>query len=255
LEKGARRKPGGSGAPFYFCMGARQPACIVVAVAAILSGACVGGPLPIVIHEERDLSVWLKFDPVSGAGHRHPAEISAEQMGAVLTGLRTVSRGAIGSLFDGEQEGDRVFGPAEVARLSPLLSQAFRKASPRDMVTFYVVNGEKGAGPLITSGGLVARNGFLYVILANARTSPHTRLYETSHEVDTREDPVLPLARFNFLVKFDPASAEVPKGQARDSEAAERYVDPAKIVVIDLAKLPARQGRGPAGLAPSIGGR
>lgn len=236
-------------------MGARQLAFLTVTAVAVMSGACVGGPTPIVIHEDRDLSVWLRFDPASGAGHRHPAEFSAEQMSAVLTGLRTVPRGALGGLFGGAQEGDRVFVPTEVARLAPLLSQAFRKASPRDMVTFYLVGGDKGTGPLITSGGLVARNGFLYVILANARTSPSTRLYETSHEVDTRDHPVLPIARFNFHVKFDPSSAEVPKGQARDSGGTERYVDPAKVIIIDLAKLPEPHGPSPSGPAHTFGGR
>lgn len=212
-----------------------------------MSGACVGGPPPIVIHEDRDLSVWLRFDPASGAGHRHPADISPDRMSTVLAGLRVVPRNALGSLFVGEQEGDPVFVPTEVSRLAPLLSEAFRKASPRDMVTFYLVGGNKGTGPLVTSGGLIARNGYLYVILANARTSPSTRLYETSHEVDTRDDPVLPIARFNFLVRFDPPTAEIPKTQPQVQDTSEHYVDPAKVVVIDLAKLPERQGLSPSG--------
>lgn len=208
----------------------------VLALSGIIG--CTTGPAPIVIHEDRTLSVWLKFDPIAGAGHRHPTEISSARMAALLGGLRVVPRNALASLFGAAHEGDPVFTPAEASRLAPLLSQAFLKASPRDMVTFYLLGGDRATGSLVTSGGLVSRNGYLYVIVANARTSPDTRIYETSHEVDTRDDPILPLARFNFLVKFIPPGAEIPKSQARDPESTERYVDPAKVVVIDLAGLP-----------------
>ena len=214
-------------------------------IVVVLSlAACASGPAPIVIHEDRALSVWLKFDPLSGSGHRHPADISTARLGAVLSGLRMVPRNAAGGLFGVAKEGDPVFVSTEVARLAPILRQAFLKASPRDLVAFYWVGGDRGTGPLITSGGMAFRNGYLYVMLANARTSPSTKIYETSHEVDTREDPVLPIARFNFTVGFDPQSALVPRSQAQDPDATDRYVDPAKVVVIDLAKLSGAQGAG-----------
>jgi hypothetical protein len=226
----------------------------VPVVVALCLTACATGPLPIVIHEDRSLSVWLKFDPASGSGHRHPVDIPEDRLGTVLSGLRIVPRHVIGGLFGIDKEGDPVFVPAEVSRLAPILSQALRKASPRDMVTFYQVGGDRSTGALITSGGMVFRNGYLYVILANAKTSPSTKLYETGHEVDTRDDPVLPLARFNFSVGFSPETALVPKGLAKDSEATDRYLDPAKVVVIDLSKLPGPQGRRPPGPAlPSAG--
>ncbi len=206
--------------------------------------ACGSGPAPIVIHEDRALSVWLKFDPLSGAGHRHPADISSERLASVLAGLRMMPRNAAGGLFGVAKEGDPVFVSTEVSRLAPILRQAFLKASPRDLVTFYLVGGDRATGPLITSGGLAFRHGYLYVMLANARTSPSTKIYETSHEVDTREDPVLPIARFNFSAGFDPQAAVVPKGQAKDPDATDRYIDPAKVVVIDLVKLSGAQRAG-----------
>ncbi len=217
-----------------------------IAVAAIVFGACVGGPAPIVIHEERDLSVWLKFDPTSGFGHDHPVQISTAHMAAVLGGLRVLPRSAIGGLKASDERGDAVFVPSEVTRLAPLLSQALAKASSKDIATFYQRGGDRSTGPLITSGGMAWRNQALYIMLANARTSPATRLYETSHEVDTRDDPLLPIARYNFSVRFEPQEAEKPKGQAGD-----RYVDPAKVVVVDLGKLPGSQGSARPGAAPS----
>ena len=213
---------------------------LTVLMVLALSGiaGCVTGPAPIVIYEDRTLSVWLKFDPTAGIGHHHPASITPSKMAAVLSGLRVMPRSAFGSLFTKGEEGDRVFSPSQVARLAPLLSQAFAKASPKDIATFYAMTGESVSGPLVTSGGMVFRNGLLYLIVANARTSPSGKLYETSHEVETRDDPLLPLVRYNFSVTFVPARALVPKGQAQDRETEERYLDGAKVVVIDPAKLP-----------------
>ena len=217
-------------------MRTRLTALMVLALSGI--AGCVTGPAPIVIHEDRTLSVWLKFDPTSGIGHHHPTSITPSKMAAVLSGLRVIPRSTFGSLFTTGEEGDRVFSPSEVSRLAPLLSQALAKASPKDMATFYVVTGERRSGPLVTSGGMVFRNGSLYLIVANARTSPSGKVYETSHEVDTRDDPLLPLVRYNFSVTFAPAHALVPKGQAQDRETEDRYLDGAKVVVIDPAKLP-----------------
>lgn len=233
----------------------RMRTMLVALMILALSGiaGCVTGPAPIVIHEDRTLSVWLKFDPTAGVGHNHPATIVPSKMAAVLAGLRVMPRSTFGSLFTKGEEGDRVFSPSEVSRLAPLLSQAFAKASPKDMATFYAVTGERVSGPLVTSGGMVFRNGYLYLMLANARTSPSGKLYETSHEVDTRDDPLLPLVRYNFLVSFIPDRALVPKGHAQDRKTEERYLDGAKVVVIDLAKLP-DSGESPASSSgfPSI---
>lgn len=209
----------------------------VVAICCVLAG-CVTEPPPIVVHEDPHLSVWLMFDPEANRpGHSHPVTFTQEQVEAVLKGLSVVDRNeAIGEareLFSKGQESTPAFSPAQIRTLAPLLVQAFKKASPVDLVTFYFLSGDKR----VTSGGVFVRSGRLYVILANFRTSPSTKIYETTYELDARESPLLPVARFLYFVGFTPREAWIPSARARSLDGYERYLDESKLVVIDLAKL------------------
>ncbi|MDF2458837.1 MAG: uncharacterized protein K0S79_1253 [Nitrospira sp.] len=209
-----------------------------IALAFCLLIACVADPPPIVIHEDQPLSVWLKFDPSSGAGHSHPATISSEQISAILRGIGLQPRDHIAGfgLF-AKTSSAPAFLPAEVAILAPFLSQAFAKASPKDMVTFYLVSRNADQGDLITSGGLFLRSRHLYVILANAHSSKYSVQYENASPIDTRDQPLLPLARYRFSTVFNPEEAWIPNKQVRGKDGYERYFDETKLIVVDLDRL------------------
>ncbi len=220
-----------------------------IILAALVTG-CVAQPAPIVIHEDRLDSIWVKFDPEAGAGHSHPAQLTPEQMALVLRGVWVRHRDIVGGFgFFGDKEGAPAFLASEIMRLAPYLSQAFKKASPRDMVTFYLTSGDPRQGKLVTSGGLFLRNGHLYVILANVRTSPSSVQYENTYEFDPRDDPLLPIARRKFTVGFTPDSARVPNAHLRRQQEYERYVDESKLLVIDLKQL-AEAGKSSTSLNP-----
>lgn len=220
-------------------------------VVVLVSAGCVTQPAPIVIYADRWDSIWLKFDPAAGSGHSHPVSIAPEQMAKVLHGVRVTDRDVIGAfgLF-ADQEGTPAFSAAEITRLAPYLSQALNKASPRDMVTFYLMAGDATRGRLVTSGGLFVRDGRLYFILANLRTSPSSGQYETPYEIDTRDEPLLPIARYKFTVGFTPSSAWIPNAQVRGRDGYERYMDESKQVVIDLQRLFAEMDRPASTPAP-----
>jgi len=208
----------------------------------ILTGLWIGGcatdPAPIVIYEGRQESVWLHFDPKAGAGHSHPVSITSEQMAAVLKGVRVKSRDVIGGFeLLSDKDSAPAFSSREILALAPYLSQAFKKASPKDIATFYLTTQDTGHGSLVTSGGLFVRNGHLYLILANVRTSPSSIQYENTYELDSKDQPLLPIARFKFSVGFIPNEARMPSGKARDSDGYPDYLDDSKLVVIDLARL------------------
>ena len=211
----------------------------MAALALCLSFGCAADPAPIVIHEDQPLSVWLKFDPSSGTGHSHPAAISSEQVAAILRGIGVQPRDHIAGfgLFS-KKSGTPAFLSAEVAVLAPFLAQAFAKASPKDMVTFYLVSRNDDHGELITSGGLFLRNRHLYVILANAHSSKYSVQYENGAPIDTRDQPLLPLARYRFSVAFTPREAWIPNSQVRGNDGYDRYFDETKLIVVDLDRLP-----------------
>jgi hypothetical protein len=212
-------------------------------LALCLSVGCAADPPPIVIHEDQPLSVWLKFDPSSGTGHSHPAAISSEQVATILRGIGVQPRDHIAGfgLF-AKKSGAPAFLSAEVAVLAPFLSQAFAKASPKDMVTFYLVSRNVDHGDLITSGGLFLRNRHLYVILANAHSSKYSVQYENASPIDTRDQPLLPLARYRFSTVFTPQEAWIPNQQVRGKDG-DRYFDETKLIVVDLDRLPETAGK------------
>jgi hypothetical protein len=204
-----------------------------------LAAGCATGPAPIVVHEDRQASVRVHFDPESGSGHDHPVSLAPEQVAGVLQGIRVSGRDVIvGFGVFGDKKGSPAFLPSQVATLAPHLSQAMRKASPRDMATFYLVTNLGGVH--VTSGGMFHRRGHLYVILANAHTSPSSIQYENTYEPNLGDQPLLPIARYKFEVSFEPADAWIPNSQAKKQDQYDRsYVDEAKQLVIDLSRLPA----------------
>ena len=199
---------------------------------------CAADPPPIIIHEERPLSVWLQFDPSNGTGHSHPATLSQEQVLAVLRGIGVRGRDTLtGFGLLSAKDSTPAFTLSEASLLAPYLRQALAKASPKDMVTFYAVTQDFNRGDLITSGGMFLRGRYLYVILANARTSPFSNQYENAHTVDTRDRPLIPIARYRFSTTFSPANAWIPNSQVRGRDGYDRYLDESKMVVIDLDRL------------------
>ena len=210
-----------------------------VAFVFCLAIGCAADPPPIIIHEEAPLSVWLKFDPSSGKGHSHPANLSADQLAAVLRGIGLQTRDHIAGfgLFGNKAEAPAFFRP-EVTVLAPLLSQAFAKASPKDMVTFYLLSRNVDQGELVTSGGLFLRDRHLYVILANAHSSKYSVQYENPSAIDTRDQPLLPVARYRFSTVFTPQEAWIPNSQVRGKDGYGRYFDETKLIIVDLDRLP-----------------
>jgi hypothetical protein len=202
---------------------------------------CKTEPAPIVIYEDRRDSIWLKFDPESGSGHSHPFQISPVMMARILAGVYVQHRDVVAGfgMFFGDKEGDPAFTATQIAFAAPLLVEALRKASPKDMATFYLVSGDKREGKLVTSGGIFVQDGRLHLILANARTSPVSVQYENTYVFDQREEPLVPLARKKFIVGFHPAEAWVPNKNLRGKAGYESYVDEAKLVIVDLQALAA----------------
>ncbi|MGH7209549.1 MAG: hypothetical protein ACREIL_09220 [Nitrospiraceae bacterium] len=207
-------------------------------VLCVLLAACAVRPAPIVIYEDRLDSIWLKFDPEAGTGHDHPALLTPEQVAMILRGVRVRHRDIVGGfgLF-ADNEGAPAFSAPEITRVAPYLSQALKKASPKDMVTLYLTTVDPTLGKLVTSGGLFVRKDRLYFILANARTSPSSVQYENTYELDTRDEPLLPIARYKFTVGFTPDSARIPNAQLRGQKEYKRYIDESKLLVIDLKRL------------------
>ena len=212
--------------------------CLTVCLVAGFSGCSIAPP-PIPIYDDPALLVTVSYDPRAGAGHSHPAVVSNDLVTAVLRGLLLQGRDVIGTFgLLGDDRGTLVFiDRTLLSNLVPYLVTGLGKASPRDLVTFHLVQRDSQGAPLITSGGMFLRNHHLYVVLANARTSPSVTQYETTYEPNTRSNPLVPIARFKFKASFQPAEARIETAEAKKMDAWEGYLDESKVVVVDLERL------------------
>ena len=211
---------------------------LLVAFFALSAAGCLATPQPIVISEMPGLVVEIRYDPTAGRGHGHPRALTVSQMTAILKGVQIHDRDLVGTagLLMGS-DAVPAFTDKEAAALAPHLVAGLAKASPVDLVSFYLAQRGNNRAPLITSGGVFVRNQRLYLILANARTSPSSIQYETTYEPNSLGNPLLPIARFKFVAGFLPADWRVVTSDAKRLDDWDGYLDESKVVVLDLERV------------------
>lgn len=216
----------------------------IVVTLIVMTIGCAAAPPAIRIHEEPGQIIEVAFDPHAGSGHSHPATVTPTQMVAALKGLTILERDTITGVGIFEDESIPALFEKTVNVLTPHLVSGLAKASPRDLVTFFLAHRENRRAPLITSGGVFVRNQHLYVILANARSSLSGNQYETPYPPDAKSEPLLPITRYKFAVSFVPATLRIPTAEAKKRDDWSGYLDESKVVVLDLAAM-ASTGKSP----------
>ncbi len=208
--------------------------CAVGVVVSLIVG-CTTAPPPRVVYQDSATAVRIQIDSKAGKGHSHPAQVSPDVIRHVLNGVRIQSRKSfVPSILTGEAPLVAAFSQEEQTFLAPHLSQALAEAKPEELVTFYRRVSTPVVGLAITSGGLFVHDRHLYVILANDRTLPAEGMSQSIvSEIDPVENPLLPISRTSFRATFVPATSIVPE----DERWAWPYIDPGRLVVIDLVQL------------------
>ncbi|MDO9117825.1 MAG: hypothetical protein Q7U39_07705 [Nitrospira sp.] len=216
----------------------RPFARLLLAVFALSAAGCLATPQPIVISETPGQVVEVRYDAKAGNGHSHPRALTISQITSILKGVQVHDRDLVGTagLLMGS-DAVPAFTDKDVAALAPHLVAGLAKASPVDLVSFYLAQRGSNRAPLITSGGVFIRNQRLYLILANARTSPSSIQYENTYETNSLSNPLLPIARFKFVAGFVPADWRVVTSDAKRQDEWDGFLDESKVVVIDLARV------------------
>ncbi len=217
-------------------MRAKTMVFIVVTLVVTTIG-CTTTPPAIRIHEELGQIIEVAFDPHAGSGHSHPATVSPAQIAAALKGLTIRERDTITGLGIFGDDSSPALTEKTINVLTPYLVLGLAKASPRDLVTFFIAHREYRRAPLITSGGVFVRNQHLYVILANARSSLGGNQYETPYPPDAKSEPLLPITRFKFSVSFVPSTQQISTAEAKKRDDWAGYLDESKVIVLDLATI------------------
>ncbi len=208
----------------------RRIACVV---ALALASGCASPPAPRIVYGDSISVVQLQHDVHAGDGHSHPATLSVPLIRRVLAGLRVQKRSDIVlSLITGEPETVPAFTGKEVEDLAPNIKKALSQATATEVVAFYRRVSDADLGLGVTSGGVLVNQGLLYVVLANHRSRFADVMREgISYELDPVRDPLQSLRSRGFKVSF---FAE--RAVAHPSDAWE-YIDPGKVVVLDLQTL------------------
>lgn len=210
----------------------------ILVLGYLATAGCLAGPQPIVVSHTPGQRVDVRFDPRAGHGHSHPRTLTVAQMTAVLNGVQLHDRDLIGTagVLMGS-DAVPAFTEKEVTALAPHLVAGLAKASPVDLVSFYLAQRGSNRALLITSGGIFVRNQRLYLILANARTSQSSVQYETTYEPNSLGNPLLPIARFKFVAGFIPADWRVQTIEAKRMDDWDGYLDESKVLVLDLDRM------------------
>ncbi len=187
-----------------------------------LIGACSPRQFTTVtIYDKPDAFVRLEFDRTvtKGAEHSHPISLKAEQIAAVLSGVRIhepipLAQGDI-LQRDHIPRIHPAFSDKEIELFAPLFAQALSKATPEEVVTFYQTRDISAITREVTSGGLYVQGDELHLILANYRS--HTRYMADFGVAETQDDRLTPmqsLAPQDGRLEFEPDSAkrEQPAG-------------------------------------------
>ena len=210
----------------------------VFALCYLAATGCLATPQPIVVSQTPGQLVEVRYDARAGNGHSHPHTLTVSQMTSILKGIQVYDRDLVGTagILMGS-DAVPALTDKDVSMLAPQLVAGLAKASPVDLVSFYLAQRGSNRAPLITSGGIFVRNQRLYLILANARTAPSSVQYETTYETNSLGNPLLPIARFKFVAGFVPADWRVVTSDAKRLDDWDGYLDEAKVVVLDLDRI------------------
>ncbi len=205
-------------------MGSRRVMPTLVLTIAALHCACSPRQFPTVtVYDSPQAYVRLEADRTVAKGreHSHPVSLAPEQMAAVLAGIIVVEPIARMPLYDDLSRPRRhqAFTENQIVFLAPLLATALGKATPEEVVTFYLTKRESGGRREVTSGGVYVEGERLHFFLSNYRSPTHYA--PDPGTVDTTDDrltPMQPLAPQRGTLDFEPKEAfrsPVPTGLGR----------------------------------------
>ena len=217
----------------------RRPTWLSLGITAL--AGCTAGQFPtLTIYETPNAFVRLQTDPQAGqnAGHSHPVQVPAEQIGAVLKGIIVEEPLTRLPLYDDLTVPRRhqAFSEEEIAFWAPLFSLALQKATPEEVVTFYQSRRVSGVKREVTSGGLFMEGTDLHVILSNYRSSTHsTADIGTADTQDDRLTPLRSLAPQKGSLRFEPSDLQRP---AAPQGAGRLFHWDRRELIIQVGRLP-----------------
>lgn len=170
----------------------------------------------VAVYDDPTRFVRLEIDHTVGGNHSHPANITTDEMTAVLSGVMfDEPTRLIPSLpftsKDEEPPRHPAFNAADINFFAPLLSKGLGTATPAEIVTFYQATQQTAIVRKVTSGGVFIDGDELHLILGNYRSptnyAPDPGIGATA---DGRSTPLQPIAPQDTKLDFEPTTAVAP---------------------------------------------
>lgn len=139
-------------------------------VPVLITGCITVQPTPRVVLDDAQTMVRLDVDttlkgPDDPEAYTHPSDIQAGQIQTIFDAVRIqAQRLALQRRYQGEAPQHRVFEADEIARLAPIVKDAFSQASSHERVVF-ALRKSSDAGKEVTMGELYIRGNHLHFIL------------------------------------------------------------------------------------------
>ena len=214
----------------------------------LLLAGCASGPIPTqTIFETPHAFVRLQIDPSfrQDSGHSHPADVSTEQMAAVLRGIMIEEPVTRLPFYDDLSIPRRhqAFTEEAVAFWAPLLRLGLNRATPEEVVTFYQSKPLAFMKREVTSGGLFLDGKKLHVVLSNYRSE--TSSSADSGMADNQDDRLTPLrslAPQKGTLHFEPREFQV---RPDDDGLAALFQWDKRELIIQLDRLPVKSTDSP----------
>ena len=185
--------------------------------------ACEKRPFQtLAVYDDSSRFVRLEVDPTVGGSHSQPADITTDEMIAVLSGVMIEEpplfmRSVPFSTKDEEPRQHQAFNEVEISFFAPLLAKGLRKATSEEIVTFGQASQKStiiDKVMFVTSGGMFVDGDELHLILSNYRSetnyAPDPGIGD---KLDGRSTPLQPIAPQRTKVYFEPATAVAPSQQ------------------------------------------
>ena len=205
-----------------------------------------------IIHESNRGSVYLEEMPSLEFEASHPAQVEASDMGRILDNILVSSQGPSKGKGPnlGNKSGRKVFTEKDVQFLAPILSSAFRKASPEHQVAFRTIESGASHSPSGTAGSLYINNSFLYLTLSHIGYKPGTSdiLFKPQQRLPLPSGMGKQVVRFEHDAVGKP-TMRTPKGAPLTPSLTTLAIDLRKVNT--LPAIPSSWVKGPHAPRPS----
>ena len=182
--------------------------------------ACQTRPFQtVILYDDPSRFVRLEVDPTVGGNHSHPADITTDEIIAILSGVMIEEPFSFMPSLRKDEEPRRhsAFNEAEISFFAPFFAEGLRKATSEEIVTFHQASQKDtliDKVMFVTSGGMFIHGDELHLILSNYRS-------ETGYapdpgigaKLDGRSTPLQPIAPQRTKVYFEPVTAIAPSQQ------------------------------------------